>query len=806
MKVKTAVLIILSIISSLTAVRSWNLYTNTTHIYDFEKIGDEIYIATWGGVEVYNLKTGELTNKFVRESGFESMKIHTIEYSETTGDILFGSDEDGVFRYNDGKFLISLKNENGLPDNNVNDMIMTEDLIYVATDLGLAVYENKSEYPFPLVENIFNSSNGMTEDIVESIVLTEDNYLLCIRSSSIDYVHADSMLIKNSWHTLRSEDLGEDVTDLICCSENNNLVALSVNNGLLIWPDFPVGMPYASTVPDIENGAYPLYIDEENNIWTSLAYWDINEEVFLNAGTTELVKIKNDGTYEITDIQNVTDKAISKITLMDDRLYLGSWGDGIIFEDTDNEWVSIKTETICTNPVTEIEADDNGRIWVCNGFIGVDETKSGAKGVSVFDYSTDSWETYSYNNSDLVGNNIFTLCAADNQIWMGAFGYYLDVGWLNGVTVIQDVYTEDEAWFNLTRSNGLAGNTIGHISVKSEDEIWVSSYGSGVVSYNISSGETTVYSVPGRNQTVEIMILGEDTNDTNDDQIWFGSKHDGLKVLNGYGVPESSTDYHWELVDAPELRASCEINGFAHYNRDGKDDYWITSNKGVFFYDNVDKEWHKLGVIYKRETLINGRWQIKSDYDKYYVDETKLYGAENATPTCIEIDADGDVWIGTADYGISVYNYENDSYTLFDKDNTPLMTNFITDLEFEGHSGRMYIGTTDGLVSVEVGKDKRTVDDTSDMIVYPNPFYPDKGDVVKIRNSIGNGSMPSDSYMCRIFDVSGKLVIEMEQNSHYDFDWNGKNLAGKDCSSGIYYYVVYDNDGDVQKGKIALIR
>ena len=806
MKVKIAVLIILSILSSLTAVRGWRLYTNTTHVYDFKKIDKEIYIATWGGVEVYNLETGEMVDSFVRESGFESMKTNSIEYAESSGDILIGSDENGVYRYNDGKFQIGLKNQNGLPVNNVNDLVVKEDLIYVATDQGLAVYDNNSEYPFPLVENIFNSSTGLDEDNIESLVVTENNYLLCIRSNSIDYVHADSMLIINSWHNIDAHLLGENVTEIISCDENNKKVVFSVNNGLIVWDDFPNGNYNPLDIEGIEDGAYPVYVDDENNVWTSLAYWDKNEEIFLHAGTTELLKIMSDGTFSKYDLSGVTDKAISNIEIIDDKIFLGTWGDGILFQNDNDEWISIKSETICTNPVTELEADNSGRLWVCNGFMGINETKSSAKGVSVFNYQTETWKTYTFNNSDLTGNNIFSLYAGnDGSIWMGAYGPYSDLGWANGLSVLHGPLTYSETWQLLNNTNGLAGSTIAHISMKDDDEVWISSYGSGLVAYNIFDDSTIRYEVPGRNQTVEIMIT-EGTSASDGNQIWFGSKHDGLKVWNSWGVPESDIDNRWILADVPELRASCEINGFAHYKKNGKDDYWITSNKGIFFYDNIENKWHKLGIIYKRETLINGYWQLESNYDKYYDEEPKLFGAANATPTCIEIDVNGDVWIGSADYGISVYNYENDSYSLYDKENTVMMTNFITDLELEGHSGRMYVGTTEGLVSVEAGKNKRSVSGTSDMIVYPNPFYPDNGDVLKIKNSMGNGSMPSRSYKCRIFDVSGRLVAEMEQNVYYEFSWDGKNMVGKDCSSGVYYYMVYDNDGDVQKGKIALIR
>ncbi|MDP2401330.1 MAG: gliding motility-associated C-terminal domain-containing protein, partial [Actinomycetota bacterium] len=66
--------------------------------------------------------------------------------------------------------------------------------------------------------------------------------------------------------------------------------------------------------------------------------------------------------------------------------------------------------------------------------------------------------------------------------------------------------------------------------------------------------------------------------------------------------------------------------------------------------------------------------------------------------------------------------------------------------------------------------------------------------------------MPAGKNKCRVYDSSGALVIILEENEFSRFEWNGRNAAGKNCASGVYFYVVTDENGNTRRGKIALLR
>ena len=47
--------------------------------------------------------------------------------------------------------------------------------------------------------------------------------------------------------------------------------------------------------------------------------------------------------------------------------------------------------------------------------------------------------------------------------------------------------------------------------------------------------------------------------------------------------------------------------------------------------------------------------------------------------------------------------------------------------------------------------------------------------------------------------------MKLEENAFSRFQWDGKNANGKQCSSGIYFFVVADEKGNVKKGKLAIV-
>ena len=66
--------------------------------------------------------------------------------------------------------------------------------------------------------------------------------------------------------------------------------------------------------------------------------------------------------------------------------------------------------------------------------------------------------------------------------------------------------------------------------------------------------------------------------------------------------------------------------------------------------------------------------------------------------------------------------------------------------------------------------------------------------------------MPNEAKICKIFDKSGQLVYDIPRNKYQTFSWDGLNKNGKKCSSGIYFFVISNNNGETVRGKIALFR
>ncbi len=84
---------------------------------------------------------------------------------------------------------------------------------------------------------------------------------------------------------------------------------------------------------------------------------------------------------------------------------------------------------------------------------------------------------------------------------------------------------------------------------------------------------------------------------------------------------------------------------------------------------------------------------------------------------------------------------------------------------------------------------------------YPNPFNPS----TKIRYSLPKDNMKVE---LSIFDVSGREVVRLvnrvESGAQHEVFWNGKNAAGQDVASGVYFYKLKADDQRAVKKMVLL--
>lgn len=94
---------------------------------------------------------------------------------------------------------------------------------------------------------------------------------------------------------------------------------------------------------------------------------------------------------------------------------------------------------------------------------------------------------------------------------------------------------------------------------------------------------------------------------------------------------------------------------------------------------------------------------------------------------------------------------------------------------------------------------KFTNTSVSNIRVYPNPFYPGKGQTLQF-------DLLPDAAKVKIFDLSGAFIKELSVDQTFNkASWQGIDDGGNSCASGIYFYLVTSPSGN-RKGKIGLIR
>jgi hypothetical protein len=183
--------------------------------------------------------------------------------------------------------------------------------------------------------------------------------------------------------------------------------------------------------------------------------------------------------------------------------------------------------------------------------------------------------------------------------------------------------------------------------------------------------------------------------------------------------------------------------------------------------------------------------------------------------TDIIVDGSNNKWVSTADAGVFYLSAsgQNTIYQ-FTKENSPLPSNGVNDMALDSENGVVYFGTNRGLVAFNTGGSS-TSSSLKDVYIYPNPVRPDfniSEDKIKIKNI-------SENVNIKITDIEGNLVAEAQSNINlryrgYNLEidggiayWNGKNLANKNVSSGVYVVLFSDFDTfETRVSKIMIIR
>ena len=159
----------------------------------------------------------------------------------------------------------------------------------------------------------------------------------------------------------------------------------------------------------------------------------------------------------------------------------------------------------------------------------------------------------------------------------------------------------------------------------------------------------------------------------------------------------------------------------------------------------------------------------------------------------LEFDTRGNVWLGSENGLVFLDRIEGTS-EFFNSQNSGLVSNAVINIHYDVFTGKLYVATNAGIsiISSTIGKPTAEV---QTVVAFPNPYVIDSPDDEVEFNFSRNG-------IIRLYSMAGELIREIPVGQR----WNGKNESGQDVVSGVYIYVITDDNGNVGRGKILLIR
>lgn len=209
-----------------------------------------------------------------------------------------------------------------------------------------------------------------------------------------------------------------------------------------------------------------------------------------------------------------------------------------------------------------------------------------------------------------------------------------------------------------------------------------------------------------------------------------------------------------------------------------EDNAWVATTRGPAFFPSASS------VFFDSEAL------------RPTFDNSILF--EDQQVNSVATDGGNRVWFGT-NRGLWVFD-ENTSeqVAVFSEKNSPLPSDVILDLAYNGISGEVFMVTDKGLVSYRSASSNGSRVH-SNVAVFPNPVRPSFNGQVGISGLARNVTL-------KVTDMNGNLVKELQANGG-SASWDLLDRNGSMVVTGIYFLFSSTADGEESfVGKVAVVR
>ena len=741
--------------------QNWKGYFSYNQIKDISESNTKIYAAAENALFTKNLATNDIKTINTID-GLSGQTISAIYHSDTFNKTIVGY-EDGlmiVINDADGSMLnvVDIINKN-IPANikRVNHFMEYNGIVYVSCDFGIVQYKLAT---LEFGDTYFIGPAGQEIKVYQTTIFNGDIYAVTqyygIRKAAITNPNLNDF---SQWQVFNSGYWTGMVTF------NNQLVAIGTDNNIYKYNGVSFQQFGSIGQPGLGIRATPNYL-----IVTS------SSQVFIyNTSLSQIIHIQNS---QITSIP-VT---FSCATVANETIYIGTNENGIV-----------------SSP---INSPSNFEFVMPNG---------------------------------PARNNIFSINSSSTNLWAVYGGYGGDY---NPYTYLPSgigqfgisKYNEANGWLNIPYSDVLNAKAIVRIAINPNDEtqVYTGSYHSGLLKI-ANNVPTTLYNQsnsPLEFQAVAPEIWINSTTFDKSGNLWMTES----RVKNGLYVLKSNGE--WQAYNMENILANYSNNDFCKIAIDKSGTKWIASFKnGVVAFNETTNIFKKisegvdLGNLPSadvRAIAVDNRNQvwIGTNRGLRVLPSTASYNSDNQMKanaiiiledgvaqellyeqfiTDIAVNGSNQKWIGTADSGVFLFSSDGQQTIYhFTKDNSPLPSNVINDIEINSVTGEIFFATDRGMVSFQ-GTSTKPNDNLNAVYVYPNPVRPEFVGTVKIAGLISKANI-------KITDIEGNLVYETTSEGG-TVEWDTKAFGKYNVASGVYMiFIAAEDASETAVKKVMIIR
>ena len=398
-------------------------------------------------------------------------------------------------------------------------------------------------------------------------------------------------------------------------------------------------------------------------------------------------------------------------------------------------------------------------IWLAHGAVSENWDPTWSKHeLSVL--KSDVW----LSSSDMVENGFEDIVAINqNQGQMYVASWQDGVAKMNGLEV-ELIYDESNSSLK-KRTEYEDWIEVGDIQFDSKGNMWcTNSQTSKPLSVLYTNGTWESFSIgAGVSEYQDLSKLLIDKNN----QKWIQLKNNGLIVFD-----ESRGAANSRKLMNGERQGNLPSDRVFSFAEDLKGNVWVGTENGV-------------GVFYHTEDIFEGENASKI---KVTIDGHTTYLLDGQQVNDIEIDGANRKWFALNNAGVIVTSEDGtEEIHHFTKENSPLFSNKVLDIEINEETGEAFFATDKGLISYR-SKAIKARGAFTDVVVFPNPVRPDYEGLITIKGLISNT-------VVKITDVSGNLIYETKSLGG-QASWDGRSFNGEKAHSGVYLIFCSDEDGN----------